>query len=58
MDDVILELDGRSIDSDTHLVGMIGLTEVGKKVPVTVWRKGEKVIIEVTLSARNQFEKK
>jgi serine protease Do len=56
LDDVILQFNGIPIDSDTHLVSLIGLTEVAKQVPVVVWRKGEQQTIQVILSDRGKFD--
>lgn len=56
LDDVILQFNGQPIDNDTHLVSLIGLTEVAKQVPVVVWRKGEQQTIQVILSDRGKFD--
>ncbi len=56
LDDVILQFNGLPIDNDTHLVSLIGLTEVAKQVPVVIWRKGEQQTIQVILSDRGKFD--
>ncbi len=38
--DVILKYDGHTIESAAELPRLVGETEVGTAVPVTVWRKG------------------
>lgn len=58
LDDVILQFNGKAIDNDTHLVSLIGLTEVAKQVPVVIWRKGEQQTIQVILSDRGKFDPK
>src|SRR5690606_862564 len=42
-DDVILEFAGVPIDNDSHLVNLVSLTEVGKEVPILVFRNGETI---------------
>lgn len=56
LDDVILQFNGTPIDNDTHLVSLIGLTEVAKQVPVVIWRRGEQQTIQVILSDRGKFD--
>ena len=36
-----MELDGTAIDDDAHLVNLVGLIEVGKKVSLEVFRDGK-----------------
>jgi serine protease Do len=57
IDDVILEISGVPIDNDNHLVSMVGLTEIGKELPLLVYRGGKAVQMQVKVAARNQFEK-
>jgi serine protease Do len=47
--DVVLEFDGKSIDRMRGLPRIVAETPIGKAVDVTVWRKGEKKHVEVTL---------
>ncbi len=56
-DDVILEINGISIDNDSHLVSMVGLTEVGKELPIVVYRGGKSLRMSVKVGNRSQFEK-
>ena len=46
--DVILEFDGKTIDRMRGLPRIVAETPIGKAVEVTVWRRGEKKIVEVT----------
>ena len=41
IDDVILRYDGKAIDDDHHLISLVKLTEVGKRVELIVLRNGE-----------------
>jgi serine protease Do len=57
VDDVILEINNVMIDDDNHLVSMVALTEVGKELPILVYRNGQPVRMSVKVSSRNKFEK-
>ncbi len=39
--DVIVEYNGVRIDNDSHLINLVNLTEVGRDVPVVVFRSGK-----------------
>ena len=43
--DVILDYDGVRVDNDSHLINLVNLTEVGRSVPLVVFRNGR--IIEL-----------
>jgi serine protease Do len=47
--DIILEYGGVSVDSDVHLINLVGMTEVGREVPLAVYRdkKTYKVMVRV-----------
>ncbi|RJR51306.1 MAG: DegQ family serine endoprotease [Desulfobacteraceae bacterium] len=47
--DVIVSFDGRDIKEMNDLPYLVAKTEVGKRVPVTVVRKGEKKALQVTV---------
>ena len=53
--DVILKLDGTPIDDDSHLVNLVGLMEVGKKVSLEIYRDGKTVVIPVVVANRTSF---
>jgi serine protease Do len=40
VNDVILEYNGVRVERDTHLIGLVKLTEVGQRVPIVVYRDG------------------
>jgi serine protease Do len=57
VDDVILEINDTPIDNDTHLVSIVGLTEVGKDLPIVVYRGGKSIRMDIKVANRNQFER-
>jgi S1-C subfamily serine protease len=50
--DVILSIDGIEVDSPREVIRVIGGTEAGKEVRVTVFRQGETLDISVRLGSR------
>jgi serine protease Do len=57
IDDVILEINNVPIDDDNHLVNMVALTEVGKELPLLVYRDGRPVRLNVKVANSKKFEK-
>ena len=57
VDDVILEINGVAVDDDNHLVSAVALTEVDKELPLTVYRGGKPIKINVKVASRSQFDK-
>ncbi len=55
-DDVILSFDGTDILDENHLINVVSLSPVGKRVRLSVLRRGEKVAIYVDLSDRSVAE--
>jgi serine protease Do len=53
--DVILKLDATAIDDDAHLVNLVALIEVGKKVSLEVFRDGKTIVIPVEVADRSKF---
>jgi serine protease Do len=49
--DVILEFNGVRVDDDSHLINLVSLTEVGKDVPVLVFREKKLVRLSVKTAA-------
>ncbi len=47
--DVVLKFDGRDVGEMRRLPRMVADTEVGKKVPVVVWRNGKETKLDVTV---------
>jgi len=55
--DVILEFDGKKVEKMRRLPRIVGDTEVGKSVDVTVWREGRATELEVEIGALEEGEK-
>jgi serine protease Do len=55
--DVILRFDGFPIDDDNHLITRVGLTPVGEKVDVVVWRDRTEHKVRVQVGDRSRFER-
>ncbi len=53
--DVILKLDGTVIEDDAHLVNLVGLIEVGKKVSLEILRDGKTIVLPVQVADRSKF---
>jgi serine protease Do len=54
--DVILTFDGREVEDTRDLVRQVARTEVGKEVPVVVFRNGETQTLRITLGRREEAE--
>lgn len=48
--DIIVEFDGRQVESDDHLVAQVGLTAIGSKIPMIIYRQGKRYRTEVILT--------
>jgi len=46
-DDVILEYGGVRIDNDSHLINLVNLTEVGREIPILVYRDHKPIRLSV-----------
>jgi serine protease Do len=55
-DDVILTFDGIEVLDENHLINLVSLTSVGKKVKMVVFRAGKHITIEVTVGDRQEFD--
>jgi serine protease Do len=55
--DIIMSFNGHEITGMQKLPRMVADTEVGKEVPVTVWRKGKTLDFTVTLGRLEKAEK-
>jgi len=53
--DVILEFNNIRIDDDAHLVNIVSLTEVGKRVPLLIFRDRKTLKMEVEVGDRAKF---
>ncbi|HVY14713.1 MAG TPA: DegQ family serine endoprotease [Rhodopila sp.] len=55
--DIILKFDGHDVKEMHNLPRIVGDTDVGKEVPVVLWRDGKEVTVETTLAERPSDEK-
>jgi serine protease Do len=51
VDDIILEYGDVAVDSDSHLISLVGLTEIGHEVPLVVLRKQKVIRLTVRVGA-------
>ncbi len=54
--DVILEFDGKPVDQMRRLPRLVADTEVGKTVPVKIWRSGKEMTLKVEVGALKEEE--
>lgn len=54
--DVVLEFDGNEVRDESHLINLVSLSPVGKKVSLVVWREGAKKTITMDLITRPDAE--
>jgi len=50
VNDVIIEFNGVRIEQDVHLISLVKLSEIGRRVPMTVLRDGKLVRIDVEIA--------
>ena len=48
--DIVVEFGGKSVDNDDHLVAHVGLTEIGDKIPMIIYRDGKRYRTDVVLT--------
>ena len=48
--DIIVEFNGSRVENDDHLVAQVGLTPVGKSIPMVIFRGGKRYRTEVILT--------
>ncbi len=58
VDDVVLSFDGTDIADENHLINLVSLTQIGRKVVLVVLRGGQKMSIEVNLSNRQEMDQR
>jgi serine protease Do len=56
--DVILALDGTTLDGPRDLQRLVASAPVGKKIRVTVWRDGRKTEVEVTVGRYRDLDER
>jgi len=57
VDDVVLTYDGTEVQDENHLINMVSLTPVGRKVRVVVFREGKYVTLDITLTDRETLDR-
>jgi serine protease Do len=55
--DVILQIDGVRVEDDAHLTNLVSLMEVGKRVPLVIYRDGQTQTISVELGDRGKLDR-
>ena len=53
VNDIILRFDGMLIDSDDHLINLVKRTEIGRRVPVELFRDGRLVTTFVAIALKS-----
>jgi serine protease Do len=53
--DVILQYNGVRVERDTHLIGLVKLTEIGERVPIVVYRDGHPLSMFVEIGDMDVF---
>jgi serine protease Do len=56
VDDVVLSFDGTDVLDENHLINLVSLTQIGRKVVLVVLRGGQKMSVEVNLSNRQEMD--
>ncbi len=56
VNDIILEVDGKPVDSSRELTATIAAIPVGKKAPITILRDGKEKTVNVKISKRDDSE--
>src|SRR5580692_5933876 len=56
VDDVVLTFDGVDVLDENHLINLVSLTQIGRKVQLVVLRGGQKMSIDVNLSNRQEMD--
>jgi serine protease Do len=56
IDDVVLTFDGIEVLDENHLINLVSLTSVSKKVKVVIFRKGKHLTLDVTVGDRVELD--
>jgi serine protease Do len=56
--DVILEFNGTPVEDANHLINLVSLTDIGKEVPMVIFRDGKSLKMTVKVGDRGSFETK
>jgi serine protease Do len=58
VNDVVLSFDGTDVLDENHLINLVSLTQIGRKVVLVVLREGRKMSVEVNLSNRQEMDQR
>ena len=53
--DIVLRFNGIRVENDTHLIYLVSQTDVGKEVPLEVFRTGQVIHVNVKVGNRGDF---
>jgi serine protease Do len=53
----VLTYDGTEVQDENHLINMVSLTAVGRRVRMVVFREGKYVNLDITLTDRENLDK-
>jgi serine protease Do len=56
VNDVILLYNGVRVERDTHLIGLVKLSEVGRRVPIVIYREGHPLSLFVEIGDMSDFD--
>lgn len=54
--DVIIRYDGVRVEDDEHLINIVKLTEIGRKVPITLIRDRERMVVSVEVTDKPKVQ--
>jgi serine protease Do len=55
-DDIVLTFDGTDVQDHDHLINLVSLSPIGKKIRMSVWRSANEVPLTIVLADRREFE--
>ena len=56
VDDVVLNFDGIDVQDHDHLINLVSLSPIGKKIRLFVWRNGSEVPLTIILADRKEYQ--
>ncbi len=54
-DDVVLSFDGVDVQDHDHLINLVSLSPIAKRIQVVVWRGGRKTLLTIILADRTEM---
>ena len=54
-DDVVLTFDSTDVQDHDHLINLVSLSPIGKRIQMVVWRGGKKVLLTIVLADRTEL---